>query len=89
MTPEDFSKFAGNVAVWAQTEVEANGELILGMAHMAFRHTMLSRAKGVDAANSNQLGVIRSLFRMYPEKNRGVMTGMASFQPRDSIPGEM
>ena len=74
MTPKDLNEFRRNGAVVARAEVTAHDELVLGMAHMAFRHTMLSKTKGIDAANSNRLAVIRGLFQMYPDKNWGVMT---------------
>lgn len=74
ITPAEFKEFRSNVAVWARAEVTPHDELVLGMAHMAYLNTMLAKTKGMDAASSNRLAVIRSLFQMYPDKNWGSMT---------------
>lgn len=74
ITPSELKEFRSNVAVVARAEISPHDELILGMAHMAYLNTMLMKTKGIDAASSNRLAVIRGLFQMYPNKNWGTMT---------------
>ena len=77
MTPDELSDFRSDIAVCAAAEVTPRDELILGMAHMAFLHTMQSYTKGDSAVKSNRMSIVDGLFIMYPDKNWGVLQDVA------------